>query len=289
MFTTTSHKAAAAFPREHGATNISTDQLEIAYQKYTTTSAIPSDFISFNVIFVHGNGMNKSIWKYYVGRLFEYASTAGKREKWAIKSMVVMDVAVHGDSALLNKGKLGWVYHWDDGARDINSVVQHEQKSSGDFTQDPTHRNILVGHSLGGYQALFAIILQPCLYDLAFTIDPVAYTNQKSIDKFGRMLPMFDRIFMDTFKKEEHAEMYLRKGFLKNFNLEVLNDIIADEKYFDEEDGLYKTKASKNQQLAMYVGGSISIPKVIKLLPGITTPVVHIEALQGKFNAPGAA
>ncbi|CAH2353440.1 peroxisomal membrane protein Lpx1p [[Candida] railenensis] len=290
MFNTTSHKAPAAFPRQHGGTLLSTDHLELAYEKYTTTdNTIPSDFITFNLVFVHGNGMNKSVWKYYVGRLFEYAATTGRSEKWAIKSMVAMDVAVHGDSAILNKGKLGWIYSWDDGARDINALVKHEQQSSGDFIQDPRHRNIIVGHSLGGCQALFAVIFEPTLYDLAFTIDPVAYVTPQAGQKYFKILPLLDKVYHDTFQSEKDLEKYLRSAFLKNFHPEILDDIIKDEKYFDEEDGLYKTKASKPQQFAIYMGGPGSIPIVMKLMSAISTPVVHIEALRGKFNAPGTS
>lgn len=74
---------------------------------------------------------------------------------------------------------------------------------------------------------------------------------------------------------------------MKNFDARVLEDVVADEKYVEGD--RFRTKASKYQQLAIYMGGFVLIPKVMELLPLLTTPVVHIGVSRGKFNPPGTA
>lgn len=285
MFATTNHTADAAFPRHFASTIYTSDKLKIAYTKFTNTSEIPDDFVVFNMIFAHGNGMNKSVWRYYVDKLFAHGSTVGVAQGWAIKSMVTYDIVVHGDSAVLNKGKLGWGYKWDDGGRDINAVVRHEQATSGDFVQSPRRRNILVGHSMGGGQGFFAAIFEPCLYDSIIAIDPVSYTDTASMKHFQKLVPMLDKLYQDEFETREQCENYIRNGFMSKFHPEVLDYLVEDEVYVDS-DGVYRTKASKAQQLAIYIGAAATLPYQMKLLPNITTPVTHISVSKGRFNPP---
>lgn len=286
MFEVESLAAPAAFPRHFGATLAVTDQLQLAYLKYTNARAAPDGAVVFNLIFVHGNGMNKSVWKYYIRRLAEWSDTLGAQQGWHIQTMVTFDAAVHGDLALLNANKLGWLYRWEDGGRDLNALVRHEQ-ARGAFVQSPRARNIVVGHSLGGTELLFALHYEPALYDLVFTIDPVGYATTASRKHFTKLIPLLNKLYQDEFDSERLCELYLRHGFMKNFDARVLEDLIADEMYVAR--GRFRTKASKYQQLAIYMGGFVLIPKVMELLPLLTTPVVHIGVSRGKFNPPGTA
>lgn len=284
-----------SYPRHFGSTTLLTDRLKIAYIKYEFNSPHDEDSIALNLIFTHGTGMNKSLWKYYVEKLYEYSRLVGANEKWYIDRVLAIDSATHGDSALLNEGKLGWQCRWEDGGRDINCVVKHEQMTTGDFLNGPRSRNILIGHSLGACQSIFSIVFEPTLYDLAFMIEPVAYTDEKSNPVFYKIIMRLSKILRDEFATEKQFEDYFTKyGVLRNFHPTILRDVLDDEKRIElVKDPLgkvilrkWKTKSSVPQQLYGYMAGTYSIPAVMRTLPLIRTPVVHVGATKGAFNPP---
>jgi len=85
----------------------------------------------------------------------------------------------HGQSAAVNKNKLGYVYGWNDGSRDVIDIVKN-QESKDFFSQNAI--NILVGHSLGRFQVLYTCFLEPELFDSCITLNPVCYMDNETAE-----------------------------------------------------------------------------------------------------------
>ncbi len=294
-YTVTPKVCDAAYPRHFGSTLLTLDRLKLAYNLYNTIRKPASEeFIAINLVFAHGTGANKSLWKYYIEKLYTFLEEQQQQAwlnpelpKWYLKSVLSIDSASHGDSALLNHRKLGWQNRWEDGGRDLNSVLRHEQAHDNDmFLNGPRQRTILVGHSLGACQAVFAAAYEPMMYDTIFMMETVAYTDEKSDAVFEKMIMRMGHFIKDEFSSEQELDYYFTKvGIMKKFHPKVLQDILDDEKY-QSSDGKWHTKASTPQQLTSYMSGAASIPAVMRTLPLLRTPVVHVAALKGRFNPP---
>ena len=147
--------------RATGSTLLHEEQssLKIVYDKYKTRSPYPnsSNQLRYNLIFIHGTGFNKSIWKYHINKLYQLSQS--QQVPWFLDSVISLDMVGHGDSSLENQGKIGPIFRWDDGGKDVVNVVKYELNSTGDFKNDFNSRNIVIGHSMGGYCALYASFL----------------------------------------------------------------------------------------------------------------------------------
>lgn len=67
----------AAFPRYPGSVILSQPsnnpedyRLDVCYRKYKTKSYV-SDQPKINIVFLHGNGMNKGIWHYHIDKFVQ--------------------------------------------------------------------------------------------------------------------------------------------------------------------------------------------------------------------------
>ena len=292
MFTVTTKTTDAAYPRYYGSTLLPSDRLKIVYDRYESTNQQPrdSDFITLNLIFAHGTGLNKDLWKYYIEHLYKYSSEVGPSQKWWIRNILSIDSATHGDSALLNEGKLGWKNRWEDGGRDINRIIENEQLNTGSFYNDATHKNILIGHSLGACQSVFSAAFQPNLYDLVFMIETVGFTDESlSKDSIGRINRLVGLIPEEFDSEKEFDTFYRKFNFTRKFHPRVLDDIIKHEKYEvvkPNGEKKWRAKASGIQQLTSYMSGKSSIPNVMAALPLLKTSVIHVAAAELKFNPP---
>ncbi|KZT54463.1 hypothetical protein CALCODRAFT_438552 [Calocera cornea HHB12733] len=116
----------------------------------------------------HANGFPKQIWQPVLRHLF--ALYAGVDEVW------LWETANHGDSALVNAGKLGDTFDWADNARDVLQFLQFHRPLPGQaelplhlppHALESTPRRVVgVGHSLGGGTL-------PSYFDALILVDPV--------------------------------------------------------------------------------------------------------------------
>lgn len=279
----------AAYPRHDGSTVLMGQRLKISYNKYTANYAIPENQTAINLIFAHGTGMNKALWNYHITRLYELGM---KSSTWKVGSVISVDAVNHGDSALANVGKLGWGLAWTDHGRDIVEIVKHEQQLwPGSFENGIRSRNILVGHSFGGYGVIFAGFQEPHLFDSVVAIEPVVfYSNDPQVRaKFTAIFRKISLMLIDSFDSlEEYVGFFKQFSFYKKFHPAVLKDLIDDELYTAVDpltgETKYKTKASAKAQVGVYVSAGVSLGQSEDLLRGIQIPVTHVVGKAAKWN-----
>lgn len=271
------------FPRGVGCTILPTDKLKIAYRRYKTKTAVPEGITKVNFIFAHGSGMNKSVWKYHIDQLFKLSE---KSSEWRIDSVVAVDAAGHGDSGVINRGKIGWTYDWRDGAKDLIEVVKHEIAETGDFLPSSTSRNVLVGHSLGGFMVSYAGFLEPTLFDSLIAIEPVLYYDSEYTEFFLSRTKKLVQRLKDEFPSEKAAREFFAKSFYNVMDKRVLDDFVTDELF--SEDGKVKTKASVPAQMATYLSAVYSVYPGQKAIKNIEIPFLHVVGTQAMWNPPDA-
>ncbi|KAI5950824.1 hypothetical protein KGF54_003898 [Candida jiufengensis] len=292
-FTLTKKEVKAHPYRSKGSTLLSEDShnLKIVYNKYKTNCPPPNpkNQLRFNLIFCHGTGFNKSIWKYHVKKLYQLSQSM--QVPWFLDSVITIDALGHGDSALANAGKLGPVFCWDDGARDVITVINQEIATTGDFQNNSESRNVIIGHSMGGFIALYSAFLESELFDSVIPIEAVIYGQIDGLDKFKKIFNKIKQMMIDTFDSHEDALFYFTKfSFTKKFNEEVMKDYLEDEliEIKDPETGDIKIqcKCNKSYQVAGYFGAFPSIAKGMLALPSIKVPILHVVGANGQWNPP---
>lgn len=283
----------AAFPRYPGSVIIpqpSNDpddyRLNICYRRYKTKSHV-SEQPKINIVFLHGNGMNKGIWHYHIDKLYNHFNSHEK-SKYRLNTVLAIDAVTHGQSAAVNKNKLGHVYGWKDGPRDVIDIVKN-QESKDFFSQNAI--NILVGHSLGGFQALYTCFLEPELFDSCVTLNPVCYMDNETAElhlfalnmwhESGKIKSHFD-IPEGSNWKEVVEHHYKKESFFKRFDSTVMANMLEDE-FTDElkknPDAKYKTidlNTPSTQEYMCYYNAQLFIPQGMEVFHQITTPVYHI-------------
>lgn len=279
----------AHHPRYPGSTVLEDDRLKIVYNKFTTTIPPPEGKIRINIVFSHGTGMNKELWNYHIKKL--YAISSNSPADWYLGSVVAFDCVSHGDSALINKEKLGWTYGWSDGARDLIKLVQHENNSCNDMLNNATSKTIIIGHSLGGHHVIMAGYWEPQMFDTIIPIEAVYYHNPKMVGKFTKLFVKIGAMLMDEFDSfEEFKSYYADMSFYKTLHPEVKKDLIENEYYtvFDPESQTtkYRSKASKLSQFTTYISSAFSIEKSHNVVPFIETKICFIVGEKATWNPP---
>lgn len=270
----------AAWPRGPGSTLDPSDRLKIAYIKFKSKRS-KGEKTQVNLIFAHGTGMNKSVWKQHIKQLFE----RNKDSKWHLGNVVAVDCVSHGDSAILNKGKLGWGFDWRDGGKDLVQVVKNEALTCGDFAPSPTTVNILVGHSFGGFHCTYAAYLEPALFSGCIAVEPVLYVEEQFREYFFHRMQKIHKLIRDTFDLMEEAIKYVQKdSFYRTLEPAVLRDYAADELY--PSDGKVKTKASKEAQMSTYCSAFFSLSTDQDCIKYMRIPYLHLVGSDAEWNLP---
>lgn len=266
----------ASFPRTPGSTIYIEDRLQLVYSKFNFDSK-PENKIRINLIFSHGTGMNKDLWTYYVRRIFTNDSD------YYIGSCIAFDCVSHGDSAVVNQGKLGWIYAAIDGGRDVIKILENEQKI-GDFLNNETNRTILIGHSLGAQQLVFASYLNENLFDTIVLIDPIIYSDEQFQKRFTSNFFKLGNLVEDKFVSEKDAtDFFIQRSFIRNFNREILQDIMKNEVYSNDKDKTFRCKSSKISQMAVYGYTRLTIKDTHALLPMLKNKVFYILGARSPY------
>lgn len=289
LYTTEKKICEAAFPRHKGSTAIPHQRLSIVYLKYKTTAVFKPEDIKINLVFAHGTGMNKSVWKYHINKLFEAAKAKG----WPLDLVISIDAIQLGDSGLLNNDKIGWLYYWADGARDVNNVVRHEQNTTGDFIQDDFHKNIAIGHSIGGYQVTVASYYEPEFFSAIIPIEPVIYSNPSHVARFIKVFKKLGGLILDSFDLLDDVNTYFRElSFYRNTKPEILDDFLEDEIYLKKGDEpsevKYNTKCTRENQMVSYISSAISLTHSMDVIPLLQNRVYHTIGTEAAWNPPEA-
>ncbi|KZV61471.1 alpha/beta-hydrolase [Peniophora sp. CONT] len=122
----------------------------------------------------HANGLHGTTYAPVLRRLL--AQRQDVAEIWALDSVQ------HGDAALLNAGKIGILYEWNEMARDALCFLQHFLPSKLDPTPLPTllprvsggsRKVFALGHSFGGCSLVLAACYKPELFSALMLADAV--------------------------------------------------------------------------------------------------------------------
>lgn len=282
----------AHYPRKRDSVLVpGLDELQVVYDVFQFVRPAGSSVtVPVNFMFLHGSGMNRAIWEYYVANLLKEDK---KTRRWHINKIVTVDQVTHGDSAVLNRDKLSVDFDWEDGARDACKVARKEfvplkQKNLVDGIEP---LNILVGHSMGGFQAMYSAVIEPLLFDMLITIEPVC------VNKFvlsGDTNPMISINFYealwakmtDTFANEEEYTSFMEeKSFFTNVHPSILQRI-KDFERIELADGSIRTKISQRQNILCYMTLTPAAVRLLRLLPSINIPVVSIIGGQSNWAPP---
>lgn len=278
----------AASPRAPGSVVLSQPstlredyQLKIAYRKYVTTRVIPHNAKRINFLFLHGNGMNKGIWHSQIDKLF--ATYEISFPELHIDTIIAADHVNMGDSAYVNRGKLGHVSDWNDFAKDAIMLTKVHERDS--FLH-PNAFNVVVAHSMGGFAAIQMTAIEPNLFQSSVLINPVCVTvpgDNKDFDRTYR--DWFERGFVKFYfdKIPENVnwyyqiyEHYSKRSFYKNFDPIVLRNMLEDEipEFYDRKSH-YDTVELKHDGFEDYINYCnlrFSIPETKALYQQVKVP-----------------
>ncbi|QLQ81973.1 hypothetical protein HG537_0G02270 [Torulaspora globosa] len=247
------------------------DVLSIVYDIYTPVKKSENNLVpKVNILFLHGSGMSRCIWEYYVAYIMD------KRPNWRINKIVLMDQVSHGDSAVLNAEKLGVNFDWVDGARDACKLAQNE------FFGEASTYNVVIGHSMGGFQALSCGVLMPSLFDLIIAIEPVVlmYVGKGTTGEYTIISRKLHQALLskmkDRFQSELEYQKYMRtSSFFAKVHPDILQRIIDFER-LTLSNGEVRTKMDQRQNILCYLTLFPSAKWLLGSLKFIRSPVVTI-------------
>lgn len=284
FYTHSIESAQASFPRypDSLAPGISPDALKVAYRRYKATRHPPPNLTKFNLVFLHGTGMNKGVWHYHIDRLYEKCWDLGIH----IDVVLAMDTINHGTSAQVNNGKLGKVLDWRDVAYDVAKIGEVEKLCllSGNY------KNVLVGHSMAGLVSLFLAFIRPALFNACVVLNPVCYLPNDSLaSPYEPFMTWRRKKYMETnfhFEspknwKQKVIEYMLNKSFYREFDKRVLENMLEDEypETEPQDNGLsitVKLNTTQEQTLITYFGAKEATKRVPPTFSGIVVPVYRI-------------
>lgn len=249
----------------------SNDILSIVYSVHYSTRKAKR---LINLVFLHGSGMSRAVWYYHTEKLLSMDSLN-------INSIILIDQVNHGDSYLLNKLKLGPHYDWIDGARDVIKVMSNELSISNN---NKSYYNIIIGHSMGGFQALSTIVLSPGLFQKCIVIEPVVITLSEVLfpksDKTIIKKSFYDALFNnmnDTFDNISQFNDFIdNSSFYKNSS-PIIKDIIKQyELLYSNNNNKIITKMNSFQNILCYLTNRPGSSWLLNNLSFINIPVISI-------------
>ena len=127
----------AVVPRSPGSTVSAKPnaQLLISVEQFLPRrTTISNGTTGVTLLFTHGTGFNKELYRKVVGRLLSHC-------KSPIRQILTMDAVNHASSAVANENFLGSQFNWDDHSYDILHVLDYFNGCA------PA---VGIGHSFGG-------------------------------------------------------------------------------------------------------------------------------------------
>lgn len=247
------------------------DVLNIVYDVFIPVKENENNLVPrVNFLFLHGSGMSRCIWEYYVAHIMD------QRPNWQVNKIVLMDQVTHGDSAVLNADKLGVNFDWVDGARDACKLAEEEFFGGG------STYNVVIGHSMGGFQALSCGVLMPNLFHLIIAIEPVVlmYVGKGTKGEYTVISRKLHQALLskmkDRFQSEREYETYMRtNSFFAKAHRDILQRVIDFER-LTLSNGEVRTKMDQRQNILCYLTLFPSAKWLLGSLKFIRSPVVTI-------------
>lgn len=242
--------------------------LAVVFDHYRLERPLVSEWRQqVNLFFLNGTGMNKSVWRYHINRVFEYSQEHDDLP-WQVVNCVAVDLVNHGDSAVENSGIVGWQYDWREGAHDLIQVAKSLRLQG---------TSVVIGHSMGGFQALYSTLISPLMFKFVISIEPVTHGSPEVNEAFSKkMLPAVANAIKTEFKNEQQYDEYMRnQSFYRKFHPQVLNDFIEAEKTV-HKDGSVSAKTSKQIQMICYHAGLRIFPLGLSFISNVECPIVYI-------------
>lgn len=253
-------------------------QLKVAYRRYINKKKLSGSAEKplINLIFMHGNGMNKGIWHYQIDKLFQKFPDT-------LNLVIAPDHANHGESASLNREKLGYTLSWSDFAKDILHIAKYEEK---DHFLQKNVINIPVGHSMGGCISLIMGLWEEQLFDALVPINPVSYADDERLELMKMVYKIwYDRQTIQSEFKANDVEdfkklvnkFYREKSFFKKLHPDVLENMINDELTDIQQNGdIFGKNTDYKQEFFTYFAHDYSIERLMPVMNKINTPTYLI-------------
>lgn len=289
----------AVFQREKGSVvlqspldKVCDNTLKICYRKYKAKgNGSPRSKTKLNLVFFHGTGMNKGLWHYHIDKLFKFFNSEDNGTKLHLNVVCAFDAVNHGDSAYLNKEKLGYVSDWRDNSKDVIKVLTEDETAT--FVEAENKITVMIGHSMGGFVTLYSAFLAPFLFDSCILVNPVCYVHSSEFtdkdiefkkwhDK-GYMKDEFD-IAADRDWKKELEKYFKNESFLRDFHPIVLRNMLEDELPHEIKQTPHKSynkitlHTTVTNQLRTYWGMNKSVPFGMPVYDKIRIPIFHVVA-----------
>lgn len=250
--------------REAGLVACEGDTLEICYRKYTAATQ-PAQPV--NLVFLHGNGMNKGIWHAMIDVLYAGGHVA---------TVLAFDLVNHGELAVANEGKLGKNFLWRDGSRDVVEATRNEH------LEGPI---VIVGHSMGGCMALSCLELAPALFAAGVVVNPIAISDEAFRKRMPQVLPKWlergyleDGVRVSGAWQHDVAAWFATKSFYTRLHPEYRHNLVCDEVTRYQPGTAYeyvRFNTSAEAQIANYVGAPRCCEVAMQFYPNIRAPVYH--------------
>lgn len=272
----------AAWPRARNSVlDPQRDRLVVVYEVFQAIHRADHGKQRVNLLFCHGSGMNRAVWEYHADKL------ASVNTNWVINKVVLVDQVNHGDSWVANQGKLGMEFDWFDGARDIVLVAEKE------LTENYDDINVIVGHSMGGFQSLAAIAHSPTLFQYGIVVEPVIIKSVEQMDPKmeltvfpARFYTALKRKMVDTFPNKQAYNEFITKGSLY---IDVHPDIRERMRQFEKlenTDGTISTKMKLIHNVMCYATKNFSGRRMVALMKFVPCPVVMLVGGSSRWTPP---
>lgn len=320
----TKHIIDAAYPRTtQSSTIIPSDKLKLVYNKYVPSAPLDPNKITFNFIFGHLSATSKAVWNYHIDLLYEYANGGNKSNdsqlNWQVGTVVAVDFTMQGESALLNKYKLGLTFAWKDSGEDLIQVIVNEnlnlpagppnkatattENATFDAhihlgrylapqpaTTTPGHL-IAIGCSFGGHATLFACIWKPNLFDSLIVAEPLCYFSPAFVKRASKIVDKAMLLNWSDFPSREAAIDFINtKSAFKKFHPAIKQHIYDEELYFDSEEKdptrKWKRLSPYKQSKLIMTGNPALINALCANLPILSRPVTHVVGKVPNFHFP---
>ncbi|KAF5348070.1 hypothetical protein D9758_010022 [Tetrapyrgos nigripes] len=254
----------------------------ICLNRYVRTSPVEGGNTLF---FAHANGFPKETWE---PTLLSFLSSSQTQSQ--VREIWTWDAANHGDSALLNEGKLDALFTGRNAVRDFLTFLLYyiPDPSHPIVERLPTHLPRLpvketarrlqqgfsngiigVGHSFGGTVCTVSAMCAPSLFQSLILIDPVICYPDIKFPQRRNVLVLGALARQSVWKDRDTARQdFLRSPFFQAFDSKVLDLYV--------ERGLYDAQRE----------GDDSAGTVVRLkMPPVQEANVFINAPSGSAEA----
>ncbi|KAF9069692.1 Alpha/Beta hydrolase protein [Rhodocollybia butyracea] len=253
--------------------------LWLCLNRYYRTSDVKGGYTLFCA---HANGFHKAEWEPTILSLLSSPETQS-----LVQELWVWDVVSHGDSALLNKGKLTTMMYTRTVARDLLTFLTHFLPTSFSSAPLPVHLDRVpqpeverrlrsgflgsdsprlpicaFGHSFGGAVSPMAALSHPSLFASLFLVDPVILYPTVDIFYVPHFLALGALSRRAVWKTREEARKgFLQSPFFRAWDPRVL-ELYVEAGLYQDEDGLIRLKTSPVQEAIIFNDAEIGAPEV---------------------------